>query len=73
MRGRQVQATADAFAISQLITEALTAIVRDHRPCRRAHIHVGAGGTPDPGDVAAEIARGQILVRVQLPGEGPRS
>jgi hypothetical protein len=74
MRGRRVQAAAQAFAISQLITEALTAIVRDHRPCgRRAHIHVGAGGTPDPGDVAAEIARGQILVRVQLPGEGPRS
>ncbi|HLK00989.1 MAG TPA: hypothetical protein VKU39_13910 [Streptosporangiaceae bacterium] len=74
MRGRQVQATADAFAISQLITEALMAIVRDHRPCgRRAHIHVGADETPDPGDVAAQIARGRILVRVQLPGEGLRS
>jgi hypothetical protein len=76
MPGRRVQAAAEAFAISQLITEALTAIVRDHRPCgRRAHIHVGADGTPDPGDMAAEIARGQILVlvRVQLPGEGPRS
>ena len=34
----RVQATAEAFAISQLITEALTAIVRDHCPCgRRAH------------------------------------
>ena len=74
MRGRRVQATAEAFAISQLITEALTAIVRDHRPYGRwAHIHVGADGTPDPGDVAAEIARRRILVRVQLPGEGPRS
>ena len=74
MLGQQVQAAAEGFAISQLITEALTAIVRDHRPCRRrAHIHVGADETPDPGDVAAEIARGQILVRVQLPGEGPRS
>jgi hypothetical protein len=39
----------------------------------RARIHFGADGTPDPGDAAAEIARGQILVRVQLPGEGPRS
>jgi hypothetical protein len=74
MRGRRVQAIAEAFAISQLITEALTAIVRDHRPCgRRAHIHVGADGSPAPGDVAAEIARGRILVRVQLPEEGPRS
>lgn len=73
-RGRRMQAAAEAFAISQLITEALTAIVRDHRPCARgAHYHVGADGTPDPGDVTAEIARGQILVRVQLPGEGPRS
>jgi hypothetical protein len=45
-----VQAAAEAFAISQLITEALTAIVRDHRRCgRRAHIHVGAGGTPTRG------------------------
>ncbi len=50
---RRVQATAEAFAISQLITEALTAIVRDHRPYgRRAHIHVGADGTPGPGDGA---------------------
>lgn len=74
MRGRRVQAMTEAFAISQLISEALTAIVRDHRPCGRwAHVHVGADGTPDPGDVAAEIARGQVLVRVQLPGEGPRS
>jgi hypothetical protein len=74
MRGRPVQAAAEAFAIGRLITERLTAIVRDHRPCgRRAHIHVGAGGTPDPGDVAAEIARRRILVRVQLPGQGPRS
>jgi hypothetical protein len=74
MLGQQVQAAAEGFAISQLITEALTAIVRDHRPCRRrAHIHVGADKTPTLGDVTAEIARGQILVRVQLPGEGPRS
>ncbi len=72
--GRRMQATAEAFAISQLITEALTAIVRENRPCaRRAHIPVGAGGTPDPGGVAAGIARRQILVRVRLPGEGPRS
>jgi len=69
-----VQATAEAFAINQLITEALMAIVRDHRPYGRwAHIHVGADGTPDPGDVAAEVARRRILVRVQLPEEGPRS
>src|SRR6266567_3817525 len=39
MRGRQVQATAEAFAISQSITGAVTAIMRDHRPYgRRAHI-----------------------------------
>jgi hypothetical protein len=74
MGGGGCRPAADAFEISQLITEALTAIMRDHRPCVRwAHIHIGADGTPDPGDVAAGIAQGQILVRVQLPGEGPRS
>jgi hypothetical protein len=50
MRGRQVLATAEAFAISQLITEALTAIVRDHRPAAVGRISpVGAGGDPRPG------------------------
>ena len=74
MRGRQVQAAAEAFAITPLITEALTAIVRDHCPCGPwAHVHVGTDEASDSGDVAAEIAQGQVLIRVQLPGEGPRS
>lgn len=75
MRGRRVQAAAAAFAIDQWSTEALTAIVRDHRPLRPlgAHPDVGADGTPGPGEVAAEIARRRILVRVRLPEEGPRS
>ena len=53
----------------------LTAIVRDHRPLRPlgAHPEVGADGTPGPGEVAAEIARRRILIRVRLPEEGPRS
>ena len=74
MRGRQVQAAAEAFAITPLITEALTAIVRDHRAWRPSGAHPRwCRRDPDPGDVAAEIARGRILVRVQLPGKGPRS
>lgn len=74
MRGRRVQATAEPSAINELITEALTAIVRDHRPAA-----VGRTSTlvptepPPPGDVAAEIAWRRILVRVRLPQEGPRS
>jgi len=52
-----VRAATEAFAISQLVTEALTAIARDHCPCGPwAHVHVGTGETPDSGDVAAEIA-----------------
>lgn len=36
---------------------------------RRAHVRVGADRTPDPADVRAEVARGRVLVRVQLPSE----
>jgi hypothetical protein len=52
------------------VAEALTAIVRDHPPYGRwAHIRVGADGTPDAADVRAEVARGRVLVLVQLPPE----
>lgn len=44
--------------------------VRDHPPYGRwAHIHVGADGTPNPDDVTAEVARGRVLVRIQLPAD----
>ena len=68
LRGRRIQATAEAMRDPDAVVEALTAIVRDHPPYGRwAHIHVGADGTPDPGDVRAEVERGRVLVRVHLP------
>jgi hypothetical protein len=36
---------------------------------RWANVGVGADGTPDQADVRAEVARGRVLVRVQLPPE----
>jgi len=66
VQGRQLRAATEASAISQLVTEALTAIVRDHCPCGPwAHVHVGTDEAPDSGDVAAEIAQGQVLIRAQ--------
>ncbi len=68
LRGRQVRATAEAVRDPDLVAEALTALVRDHPPYGRwAHIRVGPDGTPDPADVRAEVDRGRVLVRVQLP------
>lgn len=68
LRGRQVQATAKAIRDPDAVAEALTALVRDHPPYGRwAHIHTGPDGTPDPADVRAEVARGRVLVRAQLP------
>ena len=70
LRGRKLRATAEAVRDPSLVAEALTAIVRDHPPYGRwAHVRVGADGTPDPADVRAEVARGRVLVRVQLPPE----
>jgi hypothetical protein len=70
VQGWQVRAATEASAISQLVTEALAAIVRDHCPCGPwAHVHVGTEEAPDSGDVAAEIAQGQVLIRVQQPGK----
>jgi deazaflavin-dependent oxidoreductase (nitroreductase family) len=70
LRGRQVRATAEAIRDHDLVAEALTAVVRDHPPYGRwAHVRVGADGTPDAADVRAEVARGRVLVRVQLPPE----
>lgn len=68
LRGRRLRATAEAVRDHDLVAEALTALVRDHPPYGRwAHIRVGADGTPDAADVRAEVARGRVLVRVQLP------
>lgn len=68
LRGRKIGATAEAVRDPDQVAEALTALVRDHPPYGRwAHVGVGADGTPDPADVAAEVARGRVLVRVQLP------
>ncbi len=72
LRGRRVAASAEAIRDQQLVAEALTAIVADHPPYGRwAHIKVAADGTPDPDDVTAEVARGRVLVRVQLPEQPP--
>jgi hypothetical protein len=70
LRGRKLRATAEAVRDHDLVAEALTAVVRDHPPYGRwAHIRVRADGTPDAADVRAEVARGRVLVRVQLPPE----
>lgn len=70
LRGRKLRATAEAVRDLGLVAEALTAIVRDHPPYGRwAHVRVGVDGTPDAADVRAEVARGRVLVRVQLPPE----
>jgi deazaflavin-dependent oxidoreductase (nitroreductase family) len=70
LRGRRLRATAEAVRDDDLVAEALTAVVRDYPPYGRwAHIRVGADGTPDAADVRAEVARGRVLVRVQLPPE----
>lgn len=68
LRGRQVQASAEAVRDPDVVAEALTALVRDHPPYGRwAHIHTAPDGVPDPADARAEVARGRILIRVQLP------
>lgn len=70
LRGRHVRATAEAVRDHDVVTEALTALIRDHRPYGRwAHIRVGPDGTPDAADVHAEVVRGRVLIRVQLPPE----
>ena len=68
LRGRQLRAGAEALRDPDVVAEALTALIRAHPPYGRwAHVGVGADGTPDPADVRAEVARGRVLVRVQLP------
>jgi hypothetical protein len=70
LRGRKLRANAEAVRDPGLVADALTAIVRDHPPYGRwAHVRVRADGTPDAADVRAEVARGRVLVRVQLPPE----
>jgi len=70
LRGRQVQASAVAIRDPDVVAEALTALVRDHPPYGRwAHIRTAPDGTPDAADVHAEVARGRVLVRLQLPPE----
>ena len=70
LRGQRVAATAVAVRDADQVAEALTALVKDHPPYGRwAHVRVGADGTPDAADVAAEVAKGRVLVRVALPSE----
>jgi hypothetical protein len=70
LRGRRVDARAEAVREPDAVAEALTALVRDHRPYGRwAHVRVRADGTPDAADVRAEVERGRVLVRVQLPDD----
>jgi hypothetical protein len=53
-----------------LVVKALTAMVRDHPAYGRwARIRVGRDATADAADVAAELSRGRVLVRVKLPPE----
>lgn len=74
LRGRKVRATAEAIRDPEQVTEALTAIVRDHPPYDRwASTHVGADGSPDPADVRADVARGRVLIVVQLPTDQTRT
>lgn len=68
LRGRQIQATAEAIRDPAVVAEALSALVRDHPPYGRwANIHTSPDGVPDPADVRAEVARGRVLLRIQLP------
>lgn len=68
LRGRHLHATAEAVRDHDVVAEALTALVREHPPYGRwAHLRIGADGAPDAADVRAEVARGRVLVRVQLP------
>lgn len=70
LRGRRVRATAEAICDPERVAEALTALIRAHPPYRRwARVRVDADGTPDATDVAAEVARGRVLVRVELPDD----
>jgi hypothetical protein len=56
-----------------LVTEALTAIVRDHRLCGPwAHVHVGADETPDSGMWLPRSPRARFAFAFSNPGEGPR-
>jgi len=70
LRGRHVDATAEAVREPFEVAAALTALICDHPPYGRwAHVGVNADGTPDAADVGAEVARGRVLVRVQLPDD----
>jgi deazaflavin-dependent oxidoreductase (nitroreductase family) len=68
LRGRRISAVADVVLEPDVVAEGLAALVRDHPPYGRwAHVKVGADGAPDEADVRAEVARGRVLIRVQLP------
>lgn len=71
LRGRRIHGTAQAVRDSEVVAEALAALIRDHPPYGRwAHVRVGADDIPDPADVRAEVARGRVLVQVKLVNEG---
>jgi len=68
LRGQTVQATGQAVRAHDQVAEALSALVHDHPPYGRwAHIRVSADATPNPDDIHAEVTRGRVLIRVQLP------
>lgn len=67
LRGRRVAAWAVAVLDPEVVAEALTALISDHPPYGRwAHVKV-IEGRPDPADVRAEVARGRVLVRMEVP------
>lgn len=70
LRGRHVRANAEAVREPHAVAEALTAFIGGHPPYGRwAHVRVGADGTPQAADVRAAVARGRVLVHVQLPDD----
>jgi deazaflavin-dependent oxidoreductase (nitroreductase family) len=74
LRGRPVPAHAETVREPGAVAEALAALVRDHPPYGRwANVRLGADGEPDAADVAAEVARGRVLVRVRITGPGATS
>ncbi|MEO7398228.1 MAG: nitroreductase/quinone reductase family protein [Ilumatobacteraceae bacterium] len=70
LRGHSVSGSARTILDPEVVVEALTALVRDHPPYGRwAHVGVDSDGSPNADDVRAEVARGRVLIRVQLPPE----
>jgi len=72
LQGRRRHGRAVVDRDPAAVAEGLTALVRDHPAYGRwAHVRVDADGEPDPDAVAAEVARGRVLIRVQVDSEEP--